>query len=130
LEYFTFISHFWENFSLNRCWSVFNSVNDRCIKKIESCIDFITYVFLWFLYKSFNTEIGSSIILKSSLEKELFLRERLSICQHHDAVAGTAKELVSEDYIKMLKDSNNKIRESMGEIFEFTQRKVRFTYGN
>jgi len=44
-------------------------------------------------------------LINSNIEKLFKLREYLAICQHHDAVAGTARELVSEDYIDMLKGS-------------------------
>lgn len=44
-------------------------------------------------------------LINSNIDKLFKLREFLAICQHHDAVAGTARELVSEDYIDMLSGS-------------------------
>jgi hypothetical protein len=37
-----------------------------------------------------------------NIQKLFEMREVLAICQHHDAVSGTARELVSQDYINML----------------------------
>jgi len=48
---------------------------------------------------------GLKGMIDSNIERLFSLREYLAICQHHDAVAGTARELVSEDYIDMLKRS-------------------------
>lgn len=47
---------------------------------------------------------------KSEVSSQLVMRENLAICQHHDAVAGTAKELVSEDYQIRLNSSIKKIK--------------------
>lgn len=38
------------------------------------------------------------------------LRENLAICQHHDAIAGTAKDKVSKNYIDLLKNSTKEIQ--------------------
>ena len=52
------------------------------------------------------------------MESVLNLRKNLGVCQHHDAVAGTAKEYVSENYIKMLSDSVEKCRVTLNEILD------------
>lgn len=41
------------------------------------------------------------------------LREKLAICQHHDAISGTAKDYVSIDYENMLTDSSIKVKNSV-----------------
>jgi lysosomal alpha-mannosidase len=46
------------------------------------------------------------------------LRANLAICQHHDAVSGTAKEKVSEDYITLLAGSIKGIKKSLGEVIK------------
>lgn len=43
---------------------------------------------------------------------------KLGICQHHDAVAGTAKEYVSQNYIEMLNDSMESARELLNQILD------------
>ncbi|CEM37133.1 unnamed protein product [Vitrella brassicaformis CCMP3155] len=45
------------------------------------------------------------------------LRERLAIAQHHDAVSGTAKQHVSDDYTKSLADARHRVEQAMGQIF-------------
>ena len=46
------------------------------------------------------------------------LRKNLAICQHHDAVAGTAKEYVSSNYINMLSTSIEKVRLTLNKILK------------
>ena len=46
------------------------------------------------------------------------LRKNLAICQHHDAVAGTAKEYVSSNYINMLSNSIEKVRLTLNKILK------------
>jgi lysosomal alpha-mannosidase len=46
------------------------------------------------------------------------MRENLAICQHHDAVSGTAKEKVSEDYIALLAGSIKGVKQSLGEVIK------------
>lgn len=66
--------------------------------------------------KSKNYESIKDLI-NANIEKLFSLREYLAICQHHDAVAGTAREVVSEDYIDMLsrslKDSKDQYHKLM-----------------
>jgi len=49
--------------------------------------------------------IAVSNLVNSNIEDLFSLREYLAVCQHHDAVSGTARELVSQDYIRMLSSS-------------------------
>ena len=43
-----------------------------------------------------------------ALEEDLnFMREALAINQHHDAVTGTAKQHVTNDYYRILSDAVN-----------------------
>lgn len=50
---------------------------------------------------------GNTSSVKEYLNKIFTLREKLAICQHHDAVAGTSKNYVSVDYENMLVNSSN-----------------------
>lgn len=47
------------------------------------------------------------VILDELINSLFSIREILAICQHHDAVAGTAKEKVSENYIELMRNSTN-----------------------
>jgi alpha-mannosidase len=57
-------------------------------------------------------------MINANIEKLFNLREYLAICQHHDAVSGTARELVSEDYIDML---NRSLNDSKAEYHKLIQ---------
>ena len=46
------------------------------------------------------------------------LRKNLAICQHNDAVAGTANEYVSSNYINMLSTSIEKVRLTLNKILK------------
>lgn len=49
-----------------------------------------------------------------TLSSSLFLmREVMAICQHHDAVSGTAKELVSQDYRDLLVTTSNNVKKAL-----------------
>jgi len=52
-------------------------------------------------------------LIEEAIDKLFFLREIHAITQHHDAVAGTAKERVSQDYIKMLDVAIRQSKESI-----------------
>lgn len=55
---------------------------------------------------------NSKELIDEAISKIFTLREKLAICQHHDAVAGTAREYVSQDYINMLESAVNESKES------------------
>jgi lysosomal alpha-mannosidase len=65
--------------------------------------------------------LGSHVcesVLVDAVNSQFFLRENHAICQHHDAVAGTAKEHVSEDYELRLNSSIDKTKNVMGNILK------------
>ncbi len=64
-------------------------------------------------------------IIADGVDKLFSLREKHALCQHHDAVAGTAKEYVSEDYELMLNNSINDGRELIGDTLRQMQNDIR-----
>ncbi len=66
---------------------------------------------------SVNLEEVNKEEIKMTIDSLFHLRENLAICQHHDAVAGTAKEYTSKDYIKRLDESIEKVGKSVKQIF-------------
>lgn len=72
----------------------------------------------YLLYGIKQGDKGVYSFVDEGVNKQFFLRERLAICQHHDAVAGTARELVSQDYIKLLDESINKAKQAIRDSFE------------
>lgn len=52
---------------------------------------------------------GDISLVKDQLKSIFNLREKLAICQHHDAVAGTSKDYVSMDYENMLVNSSKEV---------------------
>lgn len=55
---------------------------------------------------------------KEILDKIYDLRRELGIAQHHDAVSGTARELVSKDYINRINSGIKQATDSAKEIIE------------
>ena len=65
-----------------------------------------------------NNKLFYHTIFKKKIDDILNLRKNLAICQHHDAVAGTAKEYVSTNYIDILSSSIEKIRLTLNQILD------------
>lgn len=45
------------------------------------------------------------------------LRETIGTLQHHDAITGTEKQLVSEDYVRLLSRAIKDAEQPLGNIF-------------
>jgi lysosomal alpha-mannosidase len=54
----------------------------------------------------------------NAIQNLFTMREKLAICQHHDAVAGTATQRVSEDYQTMLSESINGLKTSFQDLIK------------
>jgi hypothetical protein len=61
---------------------------------------------------------------KNILDKIYALRRELGIAQHHDAVSGTARELVSKDYINRINSGIKHATDSAKEIIESDLKKL------
>ncbi len=68
------------------------------------------------------------LLLEDALQKLFILREKHAITQHHDAVAGTAKEYVSQNYIKLLDEAIKELKESFINIIKFIKSKFDIDY--
>jgi hypothetical protein len=67
-----------------------------------------------------RNKMNQNIITNDAIDGLFSLRENHAICQHHDAVAGTAKEVVSQDYEYRLNSSIEKTKNSFMNIFKDT----------
>jgi hypothetical protein len=72
----------------------------------------------------------NKLLIEEAISKLFTLREKLAICQHHDAVAGTAREYVSQDYIKMLEDAVNDSKENFQKLNAAFNKKIPNTNSN
>ena len=90
------------------------------IRDIRKYLSYYTnlYVDLFILQKDkLKIENSKSETLRKKYYDQLnSMRNALAIAQHHDAVSGTAREFVSEDYINILESSNNEISKTVKEI--------------
>jgi lysosomal alpha-mannosidase len=65
-----------------------------------------------------KNKMKSSSVFNGFIDNLFYIRENHAICQHHDAVAGTAKEEVSEDYEFRLNSSIEKSKDSLKSIIK------------
>lgn len=72
------------------------------------------FIFDYMLRNKMKSSSGFNAII----DNLFYIRENHAICQHHDAVAGTAKEKVSEDYEVRLNSSIEKSKDNFNTILK------------
>ena len=75
------------------------------------------FLIFFFLQSSTTTSLNFSLVLSPSNFKILEMsRSAQANCQHHDAVAGTSREFVVEDYAQQLYNSSLECDEMVGQF--------------
>ena len=88
------------------------------IRKTANYLVSSTHLLLEFLLGKKSHK--SSIFIEQEIIKNLFeMRETLAICQPHDAVTGSAKEYVSENYIALMRNSTDKVIASIKGVIQY-----------